>query len=70
MYVSSWKIVGCIPTVKNEYIVLGFDPESPTPYATWSGIIEGERSDFYCGNYFETKKEAVKDLIERAKPWL
>lgn len=72
MHAGTWKIIGGIPTCDraHEYVVLGYDPDSPTPYGTWNGVIKDGYYDFNWGNYFKTKEEAVKDMIERAKKWL
>ena len=67
MYASTWKIITAINTVGDEYIVMGYDPNSPTPWATWTGYIKDGLYDFNWGTYFKSKKEAWNNLIERAE---
>ena len=67
MYASTWKIIGGLQTVENEFIVIGYDPNSPTPYATWTCLINDGKPDFNWGNYYKTKSEAWNNLIERSE---
>lgn len=67
MKASTWKIISIIKTVENEFVAMGYDPNSPTPYGTWIGTITDNSYDFYNGNYYETKSEAWNNLIERAE---
>ena len=67
MYAGTWKIITAINTVGDEYIVMGYDPNSPTPYGVWSGMINKDGYDFINGNYYKSKTDAWNDLIERAE---
>ena len=67
MHAGTWKIINTINTVGDEYVVMGYDPNSPTPWATWTGTIDGNNYDFVLGHYFKTKEEACNDLKERAE---
>ena len=67
MYAGDYKVIAGIPSVEDEYIVIGHNPKSPTPYGTWLGYKKDGEYDFVNGNYFDTKDEAYRDLIRRTE---
>lgn len=70
LYAGDWKIIAGVPSpAKDEFVVTGFNSESPTPYGTWTCFINEDIQEYITawGHYFEDKDSAIKDMLKRAK---
>ena len=65
-YVGTYELIAGIKTGINEYVVVGYDSDSPTPYVTWRGYLKTTGLDCESGNYVSDKQTALNDMLERA----
>ncbi len=70
LYAGTWKIIAGVPSpAENEFVITGYDPESLTPYGTWTCFIDERKQKYETlwGHYFRDKDTAIKDMLKRAK---
>lgn len=65
-FVGTYELIAGIKTGTNEYVVVGYDPDNPTPYVTWRAFLKTTGLDCGSGNYTDNKQDALKDMLERA----